>query len=181
MTSIQLSHLCRIGQKEKERQGKSGDGWERKHNPFFGQKEKLIGFWQRCDCHRFSCLVLRKLFLWQIEQMLHYLSLSAGRGAQVWMTDYFITLQDRWGVGGAGRSSLCYWIKGRTPLRWFRGISYLIRAPQVPWALLLSLPHCLLQPNSPEQRGEVDRGDLGTRSAAQKDQILIIKIARFWM
>ena len=56
------------------------------------------------------------------------------------MTDYFITLQDRWGVGGAGRSSLCYWIKGRTPLRWFRGISYLIRAPQVPWALLLSLP-----------------------------------------
>ena len=68
--------------------------------------------------------------------MLHYLLPG---WHQVWMTDYFITLEDRWVVGGG---EVCYLIKGRFPLtlRWFRGISYLIRAPQVPWALLLSLP-----------------------------------------
>ena len=177
MTSIQLSHLCRIGQKEKERQGKSGDGWERKHNPFFGQKEKLIGFWQRCDCHRFSCLLLRKLFLWQIEQMLHYLSLSAGRGAQVWMTDYFITWQDRWGVWGELGEVVCViGSKGGLPSDDLGEFPIWLEPPKSPGPYYC---HCLSassSPNSPEQRGEVDSGDLGTRSAAQKDQILISKI-----
>ena len=74
-----------------------------------------------------------------------------------------------WRVEGGG---VCYLIKGRFPLtlRWFRGISYLIRAPQVPWALLLSqLLHCLQF--QPSDWGLEGGGDLETRSTREGKKI----------
>ena len=133
-------------------------GWQKNESTSYdklGSDKDLVVYFPKIFCDKLSkCYIISCLTPSVNDRLLYHSGRQVGG----------------WRVEGGG---VCYLIKGRFPptLRWFRGISYLIRAPQVPWALLLSqLLHCLQF--QPSDWGLEGGGDLETRSTREGKKFL---------